>query len=144
MVSNLHPAVSMMIGGIVLKYWNWKAIQEILFYFWSTVSYPCFFVFFRIDQLFDIIVEYPDSLPAIQDLKVCRMLFRILVFKIVATSCFSLISPNFLLFVRLFTLYCRLHGHSSFEVGSTQFSSVPCQSAQVPKSSFSFFVRVVK
>lgn len=50
-------------------------------------------------------MEYPDSLPAIQDLKVCGILFRILVFKIVATSCFSLISPNFLLFVRLFTLY---------------------------------------
>ena len=96
------------------------------------------FIFFRIDQLFDIIVEYPDSLPAIQDLKVCGILFRILVFKIVATSCFSLISPNFLFFVRLFTLYCMLHGHSSFEVGSTQFSSVPCQSAQVPKSSFAF------
>ena len=72
------------------------------------------FILFRIDQLFDIIVEYPDSLPAIQDLKVCGILFRILVFKVVATSCFSFILPNFLLFVRLFILYCRLHGHSSF------------------------------
>ena len=38
------------------------------------------FIFFRIDQLFDIIVEYPDSLPAIQDLKVCGILFRIFKF----------------------------------------------------------------
>lgn len=27
---------------------------------------------YRISELFTIIVEYPDSLPAIQDLKVCK------------------------------------------------------------------------
>ena len=34
-----------------------------------------FIVFFRILQLFEIIVEFPESLPAIEDLKVYPELF---------------------------------------------------------------------
>ena len=34
-------------------------------------SITCALLCFRVSELFDILVEYPDSEPALQDLKLC-------------------------------------------------------------------------
>ena len=55
----------------------------------SVVISSVFLIFiFRISELFDIIIEYPDSLPAIYDLKV-SIKRHAQVFSILYSSCFS-------------------------------------------------------
>ena len=68
---------------------NLRPGKNIFCYLRVCGNFQCFLIFiFRISELFDIIIEYPDSLPAIYDLKV-SIKRRAQVMSVLYSSCFS-------------------------------------------------------